>query len=126
LAVARHDNGIHELTFLDNGKAVLDEWYDCEVFLNSVTSDDVIVSQLFNLRNGIGPVAYFMQKSRQLFIQIPNLSRHRVALVYSRQYATMAFAGLSLLNSLPMVRGTTRYFKDTQFGAAIAWLLSNK
>ena len=124
--VTLRPDGIHELTFLDPSKASIDEWYAYEVFVNAHNTTREIINQIFDFRKGLGPIKYFMQKSRELFAQIPDLHRHRAAVIYSNQNATIMFASLSLFNSLPMARGTTRYYFDAKYNEAVAWLLSNK
>jgi len=107
---------------LGDSKNVIDEWYTYEMFLYTVTQDKFSLRQLFDLRAGVPPIAYFLKKTRQLFAEVPNISRHKVALVYSPRHGSLIYAGISLMNMLPVARGTTRYFREEQYTNALNWL----
>jgi hypothetical protein len=126
IVVKHPENGIHELIFKDSTLETVDELFAYLIFLNSTVKPGQIYYQLWDARVGLLPISKTIQESRKLLARFPKMGAHRMAVIYPKRQNTMLQPGSVLLNMLPLGRLKIHYFSESNYDAAITWLLSGK
>ena len=119
-------DGIHVLHFRDMRKAVIDEWYDYQSYLNIVTPCEGNLLQMLVIHDEMPPITYMLQKTRALYVQFPVMPRHSAAIVYPMRHSILIQASMSMLNTIPDARQTSRFFLESKSSEALTWLLSRQ
>lgn len=126
LVYARLEGDIHEFSFLESSKAVVDSFFQALEGILAAAPPDSTLRYLVDTTRSEGGMALSLvamtQRFRRLEAQFPQRARGRTAVLH-RHGAVIAFID-ELIRALAPSRDVTRFFPADRRDDALAWLLS--